>query len=173
MRRRVTILLASSALVLAACGSTDTAPSADPAATPATDAPATDTAPATGDASTPEPTAEPTTQSTADVADGVASTTAPGSPTATEPPATTAGTTADTVPPADVRAADGCSADNSPTETDVADGPAPTIEVRAASAGTALPDLAVRRVNCAGGWVNLRNELPGELPLLVWFWAPH
>ena len=55
----------------------------------------------------------------------------------------------------------------------MAEGPAPSIEVRAAAADNPLPDLAVRRVNCAGGWVNLKNEIPGPLPLLVWFWAPH
>jgi hypothetical protein len=49
----------------------------------------------------------------------------------------------------------------------------PSIEVRAESVGNALPDLAVRRINCAGGWVNLKNEIPASTPLLVWFWAPH
>ena len=68
---------------------------------------------------------------------------------------------------------DGCSADNSPTPTESAAGPAPIIELRAESANSPLPDLAVRRINCNGGWVNLRNEIPSALPLLVWFWAPH
>ena len=68
---------------------------------------------------------------------------------------------------------DGCNADNSPTLTEAAAGPAPAIELRAESAASLLPDLAVRRINCKGGWANLRNELPSELPLLVWFWAPH
>jgi hypothetical protein len=68
---------------------------------------------------------------------------------------------------------EGCSADNSPTTPDLAEGPLPSIEVRAESVGNALPDLAVRRINCAGGWVNLKNEIPASTPLLVWFWAPH
>jgi hypothetical protein len=75
--------------------------------------------------------------------------------------------------PAVVWPDDGCNADNSPTPTESADGPAPVLELRAESANSPLPDLAVRRINCNGGWVNLRNELPSELPLLVWFWAPH
>ncbi len=68
---------------------------------------------------------------------------------------------------------DGCSADNSATPTESAEGPAPVLERRADSANSPLPDLAVRRINCNGGWVNLRNELPSDRPLLVWFWAPH
>ena len=68
---------------------------------------------------------------------------------------------------------DGCSADNSPTPTDLADAPVPLLELRAESAASPLPEVAVRRLNCNGGWVNFRNELPSELPLLVWFWAPH
>jgi len=68
---------------------------------------------------------------------------------------------------------DGCSADNSPMPAAAADGPSPLIEVRAESIDSPLPDLAVRRINCNGGWVNLRNELPSDQPLLVWFWAPH
>ena len=68
---------------------------------------------------------------------------------------------------------DGCSIDNVPTPTDVAAGPPPALEVRAESADNQLPDLAVRRINCNGGWVNLKNELPADRPVLVWFWAPH
>jgi hypothetical protein len=76
-------------------------------------------------------------------------------------------------PQAPVPADDGCSADNSPTTPDNAEGPAPAVPVRPESVGNLLPDLALRRINCAGGWVNLKNELPSQLPLLVWFWAPH
>ena len=36
-----------------------------------------------------------------------------------------------------------------------------------------LPELAVRQLNGDGGWVQLKNELPADKPLLVWFWAPH
>ena len=68
---------------------------------------------------------------------------------------------------------DGCSTDNSPTEVAAAPDPAPVIAVDAASADNELPDLAVRRINCAGGWVNLKNEIPADRPLLVWFWAPY
>jgi hypothetical protein len=53
-------------------------------------------------------------------------------------------------------------------------GPVPELEVSAESAAASpLPDIAVRRINGEGGWVQLKNELPGEQPLLVWFWAPH
>jgi hypothetical protein len=45
--------------------------------------------------------------------------------------------------------------------------------VRAESAANALPDVAVRRINCAGGWVNLKNEIPADRPVMVWFWAPY
>jgi hypothetical protein len=51
--------------------------------------------------------------------------------------------------------------------------PAPEVAVRPESANSPLPDLAVRRINCVGGWVNLRNEIPADRPVLVWFWAPH
>jgi hypothetical protein len=69
---------------------------------------------------------------------------------------------------------DGCSADNSPTDVVAASGPAPAIAVRSGAASdTPLPDLVVRRINCAGGWVNLRNEVPADKPVLVWFWAPY
>jgi hypothetical protein len=68
---------------------------------------------------------------------------------------------------------DGCSADNSPTPAATAEGPAPSVALRPESVDGPLPDLAVRRINCKGGWENLRNELPADRPLLVWFWAPH
>jgi hypothetical protein len=68
---------------------------------------------------------------------------------------------------------DGCSPDNAPTEVVAAPGPAPEIAVRPESATSPLPDLAVRRINCAGGWVNLRNEIPADRAVLVWFWAPY
>ena len=51
--------------------------------------------------------------------------------------------------------------------------PARARKVAAASADNPLPDIAVRRINCAGGWVNLKNELPADRPVLIWFWAPH
>lgn len=182
-------LLAGGLLVLAACGSTA---SESPDA-----APAGSTAPAPGSAATeqapevvpPESTAEvadvtpstPSTPADSSSADssqdsgdaesdaGSTSTSAPAAPAATGAPAPAP----TTQPAVEALPDDGCSADNSPTDTDVADGPLPAIEVRAASADNPLPDLAVRRVNCAGGWVNLKNEIPAELPVLVWFWAPH
>ena len=88
----------------------------------------------------------------------------PAAPTSRPPTATAA---------AAVTPDDGCSADNSPTNVVVAPGPAPDIAVRAESANSPLPDLAVRLINCAGGWVNLRNEIPADRPVLVWFWAPY
>jgi hypothetical protein len=71
------------------------------------------------------------------------------------------------------RSDDGCSPDNSPTEVVAARGPAPQVAVGAESANSPLPDLVVLRINCAGGWVNLRNEIPADRPVLVWFWAPY
>ena len=68
---------------------------------------------------------------------------------------------------------DGCSSDNSPTDVVVTAGTAPVIAIRPESADSPLPDLVVRRINCAGGWVNLRNEVPADKPVLVWFWAPY
>jgi len=91
-----------------------------------------------------------------------------GSDVPDQPIATSPGTV-----PAKAWPDDGCSADNKPTPTESAEGPAPALELRAESADSPLPDLAVRRINCNGGWVNLRNELPSDRPLLVWFWAPH
>lgn len=85
------------------------------------------------------------------------------------PTPTAASTAPDTAP----TVGDGCSVDNSPTAVAAAPGPAPTIRVESASLDNALPDLAVRRINCAGGWVNLKNEIPADRPLLVWFWAPY
>lgn len=53
-------------------------------------------------------------------------------------------------------------------------GPVPDLPVHPDSAiGSPLPELAVRQINGDGGWVQLKNELPSEQPLLVWFWAPH
>ncbi len=53
-------------------------------------------------------------------------------------------------------------------------GPVPALPVAAESVtGSPLPEIAVRRINGEGGWVQFRNELPAEQPLLVWFWAPH
>lgn len=55
-----------------------------------------------------------------------------------------------------------------------APGPVPQLEVSPEAAQSSpLPDLAVRRLNGDGGWVQLKNELPADQPLLVWFWAPH
>ncbi len=54
-----------------------------------------------------------------------------------------------------------------------APGPVPQLEVNAESVSNGLPDLAVRQINGAGGWVNLKNTTPADKPVLVWFWAPH
>ena len=92
----------------------------------------------------------------------------PSAATAVQSPATTSAAANVAAPPDD-----GCSPDNSPTEIVAAAGPAPDVAVRPESADSPLPDLAVRRINCAGGWVNLRNEVPADRPVLVWFWAPY
>lgn len=52
-------------------------------------------------------------------------------------------------------------------------GPVPQLAIDPESVSSPLPDIAVRRLNGEGGWVQLKNELPSDKPLLVWFWAPH
>ena len=53
-------------------------------------------------------------------------------------------------------------------------GPVPVLPVSVeAAAGSPLPEIAVRQINGDGGWVQFKNELPADKPLLVWFWAPH
>ena len=96
------------------------------------------------------------------------------SDTATSPPAsvgpsTTAATAAAAIAPVD----DGCSPDNTPTDVVATPGQAPDIAAQPQATDSPLPDLVVRRINCAGGWVNLRNEIPAGKPVLVWFWAPY
>lgn len=55
-----------------------------------------------------------------------------------------------------------------------ADGPIPQLPVTPeAAAGSPLPEITVRRINGDGGFVQLKNALPSDRPLLVWFWAPH
>ena len=130
----------------------------------ATDDPVTTSAEPADTEAASAPTTDASTSAPVDVADSEAPSTDAPAPVANDAPATTGA--ADASQPDD-----GCSADN--TATDVAAGPVPAIEVRAASAGTPLPDVAVRRINCAGGWVNFKNELPSDKPMLVWFWAPH
>lgn len=102
-----------------------------------------------------------------------ATTTAPANTASVTEPTPSPSPTTEPPGPEFVWPDDGCSADNSPTPAAAAEGPAPAVEVRPESADGPLPDLAVRRINCKGGWENLRNELPSEQPLLVWFWAPH
>lgn len=179
------------ALVVAACGSGEpsgdaadpapaaadaesgspdtTVPAAAGSVTPpgtGTDATGTGGNPA-GDDDAPGEAGDPAT--TDPTAGATAPTTAPAAPTA---PTAPADATTDAIV-GGVRPDDGCSPDNSPTPTDVAPGPPPTLAVSAESADDPLPALAVRRVNCNGGWVDLRDELPAGTPLLVWFWAPH
>ena len=56
----------------------------------------------------------------------------------------------------------------------LADGPLPDLPVSAeAQAGSPLPQVTVRQINGDGGFVQLKNALPSDRPLLVWFWAPH
>lgn len=54
-----------------------------------------------------------------------------------------------------------------------APGPVPDLPVDPASASNPLPEVAVRQINGEGGWVQFKNLLPADNPLLVWFWAPH
>lgn len=72
-------------------------------------------------------------------------------------------------PPAPV-GADGAAV----TLPEPAPGPVPNLPVSPdAAVGSPLPEIAVRQLNFDGGWVQLKNELPADKPLLVWFWAPH
>jgi hypothetical protein len=61
-----------------------------------------------------------------------------------------------------------------PTPTE---GPTPRLAVNAeAAAASPLPEVTEVtecRINGEGGFVQLKNELPSDQPLLVWFWAPH
>ena len=170
--RRLLATLAGASLVVAACGSgTGGEATGQVAPTPAPADPAATPSPSTSAATQPVPEATPADAS------GSSDTTA-ATAAAAPAPSPAPGSTAPPVEPTSTVAAvvwpdDGCNADNSPTATESAAGPAPSLEVRAESADSPLPDLAVRRINCNGGWVNLRNEIPSILPLLVWMWAPH
>lgn len=163
MQRSVTLVLLVAA-VLSACGGsepTDSATEVAPASSPTSDAaPETSSPePAPAPAVTDPPTGEPAPEPTA----GAPAATPGAEPAAEEP----------TPEPDAGWPDDGCSADNSPTGAAAAEGPPPAIALRPESSDSPLPDLAVRRINCKGGWENLRNELPADRPLLVWFWAPH
>ena len=54
-----------------------------------------------------------------------------------------------------------------------AEGSPPDLPVAEASQASPLPEVTVRRINGDGGWAQFKNEIPSELPLLVWFWPPH
>lgn len=72
--------------------------------------------------------------------------------------------------PADPVGADGVAV----TTPALAEGPIPDLPVTPeAAAASPLPQVTVRRINGDGGFVQLKNELPADRPLLVWFWAPH
>lgn len=152
MRRR-SIGLVGAALVLAACGASDSsesdsAPAEAPAAAPADEAPA--------DEPVPEPTEAPTT----------------------EAPATTAAPEE----PADEPIADEAEPAPAPEPAPEPAGPEPApiggrdlgAELLSASAtdSNPLPDLLVDDVS-RGTQVNLANAIPSARPLLVWAWAPH
>lgn len=70
-------------------------------------------------------------------------------------------------------AGSGSSADSAVTLPAPAEGPPPDLPVAEASQASPLPEVAVRQINGDGGWVQFRDEIPSEQPLLVWFWAPH
>jgi hypothetical protein len=152
-------------LTLAACGgSSDSGSGPSATATPPAATTPAPTEPQTTTEGQPEPEPAPEPETTSE----------PGDEPAVDEPAVDDEPAAEPdAPPAAVWPDDGCSADNSPTPAAVAEGPAPAIELRPESVDGPLPDLAVRRLNCKGGWENLRNELPADRPLLVWFWAPH
>lgn len=142
---------------------------------------------ACGPADDPSGAAEPVAGGASTVVESAVATRAPASsptgggddaPAGSEPTTTTGDASGGTPVEEPVRdptdaADDGCSTDGSPTEPAANEGDLRATEVRAASADSPLPDLTVRRINCAPGFVNLKNELPADRPLLVWFWAPH
>jgi hypothetical protein len=54
-----------------------------------------------------------------------------------------------------------------------APGPPPDLAVSPeAEAASPLPEIAVRRLNGDGGWVQFKDEMPADRPVLIWFWAP-
>ena len=67
----------------------------------------------------------------------------------------------------------GATADGGVTLPAPEEGSPPDLPVAEASQASPLPAVAVRQINGDGGWVQFRNEIPSEQPLLVWFWAPH
>src|SRR5262245_4408159 len=56
---------------------------------------------------------------------------------------------------------------NTPSGSPTAD-----VAVRPESVNSPLPEVVVRQVQ-TGDYVQLKNLLPANKPLLVWFWAPH
>ena len=62
--------------------------------------------------------------------------------------------------------------DAQPELPEPAAGPMPELPVSAASIASPLPEIAVRQLNGDGGWVQFKDELPAEQPVLIWFWAP-
>ena len=153
--RRSFAFAAAGALVFTACGG-----GADVA-----DAPTVSTAPDAGAA----PTAPPSSAAGASSPDTTPTTAA----TDTTPADTAAGASESSV--ASTGASDDWPDENCVAEpAQAADGPAPDLALRAAAdtPTNPLPEVVVRRLNCGGGWVNFKNELPGDKPLLIWFWAP-
>jgi hypothetical protein len=189
MIRRTPLVLGALVVVASACGSTSAEPVAQPSASAAVEqdeAPSsTEDAPTASDAAAPAATTAATTAATAgDTAtdpqpEPTSSATEPSTAPPTDPqpepttPATEPAPDPEPEPTGITWPDDGCSTDGSPTATEAADGPPPALELRAESANSPLPPVAVRRVNCNGGWVNFQNELPSDRALLVWFWAPH
>ena len=163
VRKRVVPFTVVAAIsVVASCGSDDAAVSSSTGSAPSIPTPST------VDVTAP---AEPTTES----APSTAATVDPPETSAAAPETSAAApeSTTEATVPAPAWPDDGCSVDNSAGPVASADGPVPVVPVRDASADGPLPDLVVRRINCATGWENLRNEIPADRPLLVWFWAPH
>ena len=54
-----------------------------------------------------------------------------------------------------------------------AEGPPPDLPVSPESVDSPFPNLAVRQINGDGGWIQFKDLLPADKPVLVWFYAPH
>lgn len=155
---RIAVLMATTGLALAACGSgSDSAPPVTE--TSAAEAPATDAAEAADDFSE----AEPEAPAGSDIDDPEVV----GDPPPTEPSDAAAEDAAADEPPATEAPAE------VPAEPVVGGRAlAPDVQAAAQFDGNPFPDLVVDDVG-KGSQGNIANILPSDRPVLLWAWAPH